>query len=136
MRSFCSVPTQRAPDAPYKYFATENGGDCRCGNRFREEPQPSRGCNERCTGNPSEACGGRHRLNIWQNEDWQEVRPYLFSKSVTQKLCSALVSVFLVWGTVWCCLRFGPGVQQHRMSWLVMVAGHHISMVRGRYDVV
>ena len=62
----------------YKYFGTEYGGECYCGNA----PDPSSGpadladCYMPCTGNPLQYCGAGYRLELYENEaDCEAVNP-------------------------------------------------------------
>lgn len=53
----------------YKYFGTEYGGECYCGDSLASSSAsaPLGDCNMVCTGNPLEYCGAGNRLELYIN---------------------------------------------------------------------
>lgn len=50
-----------------KYFGTEYGGECYCGNEFSHDTQlaPESDCSFVCGGNKAQYCGAANRLSLW-----------------------------------------------------------------------
>ncbi|KAH6451068.1 hypothetical protein HBI58_212680 [Parastagonospora nodorum] len=67
--SFCTMKSTAAPAAPYRYFGTENGQDCRCGNSYKHS-RATKTCRTACKGNNKQACGGTNAINVWVNQDF------------------------------------------------------------------
>ncbi|KAJ0388108.1 hypothetical protein COL922a_000739 [Colletotrichum nupharicola] len=55
----------------YKYFGTEYGGECYCGNFLASSSSsaPLSGCSMTCTGNQYEYCGAGNRLTLYTNNN-------------------------------------------------------------------
>ncbi|KAH5125297.1 hypothetical protein HBH71_005070 [Parastagonospora nodorum] len=68
-KSFCTRKSTAAPAAPYRYFGTENGQDCRCGNSYKHS-RATKTCRTACKGNNKQACGGTNAINVWVNQDF------------------------------------------------------------------
>ena len=54
----------------YKYFALENGHECRCGDsygKYGEAPAPARNCSKPCTTDPKVTCGGVYFANVYSH---------------------------------------------------------------------
>lgn len=50
----------------YKYFGVEGGNQCYCSNTKPTSFVDNMNCNEACSGNPSELCGGFYLLNVYE----------------------------------------------------------------------
>ncbi|XP_062603750.1 uncharacterized protein LOC134265547 [Saccostrea cucullata] len=51
-----------------RYYGVENSDECFCGNALRtREEKPDGECNKKCSGDNSQICGGRWRINIYRN---------------------------------------------------------------------
>ncbi|KAF2186183.1 heme peroxidase [Zopfia rhizophila CBS 207.26] len=50
-----------------KYFGTEHGGECYCGNNFAHQSTavPESDCSFLCPGNHGQYCGAENRLSLW-----------------------------------------------------------------------
>ena len=49
----------------YRYFGTEYGRECWCGNHRPTRPAPASDCSFGCTGDDDEYCGAGHRLSVY-----------------------------------------------------------------------
>ena len=50
----------------YRYFGVENGDSCYCGSDDTKfVPVPTFECNQRCSGNQDQICGGSWRLSVY-----------------------------------------------------------------------
>lgn len=71
--------SDQVPDAPYKYFGLEFGRECHCGNTFNHPLEIENGeCDVPCAGDNTQACGGRNRMNVFENEDYVEASRSIF----------------------------------------------------------
>ena len=53
----------------YEYFGLQNGDECHCGNKATQfMPTYPSSCNERCTGDSTQICGGNWRLTVHKNQ--------------------------------------------------------------------
>jgi hypothetical protein len=61
-----------AEDAPYKFFALEAGTNCYCGNTLEHDLLTAYGqCNICCISNKRQQCGGKNRVELWNNIDYR-----------------------------------------------------------------
>ncbi|OBT82398.1 hypothetical protein VE02_09582 [Pseudogymnoascus sp. 03VT05] len=64
----------------YTLAGIENGGQCFCDNEVRNGGHPATDnvnrCYTPCTGDPTQACGGPDRLNVYQSSHWVPIGCY------------------------------------------------------------
>ncbi|OAQ97661.1 hypothetical protein LLEC1_04963 [Akanthomyces lecanii] len=64
----CKALLTRAAGNAYRYAALTYYGVCYCGNVITGQQQDASKCSYKCTGNPSESCGGPdNSFSIWQD---------------------------------------------------------------------
>lgn len=51
----------------FRYFGTQYGNQCFCGNELAATPVPVSGCDWPCRGSNLENCGGNARMNTYEN---------------------------------------------------------------------
>ncbi|KAI1848042.1 hypothetical protein JX266_006155 [Neoarthrinium moseri] len=57
--------------ASYRFFGTEYGRECFCGNALAASAVPtSSGCSMSCAGKPAQTCGGASRISLYRNNDY------------------------------------------------------------------
>eukprot|EP00617_Octactis_speculum_P000222 CAMPEP_0185793144 /NCGR_PEP_ID=MMETSP1174-20130828/159310_1 /TAXON_ID=35687 /ORGANISM="Dictyocha speculum, Strain CCMP1381" /LENGTH=725 /DNA_ID=CAMNT_0028488261 /DNA_START=1161 /DNA_END=3335 /DNA_ORIENTATION=- len=75
--------------ASYLFFATQNSGECRCGNSYGGYGDSS-GCTSPCTGDSTEMCGGAWANSVYSISAVPSVLPTTLPTTVPSAVPSAL----------------------------------------------